>query len=129
MKNLFADYKTSKILKELGFDEICFSAYRNTDGEESLMGLSNWTNSGNGYYNIHAGYCAAPLWQQVKEWLWEKHKIKIESRDYNHGFIGVTIFPNKNRSTTEEYDSPITASTEGIKAAVKWLGEQQLKNK
>lgn len=75
MKDLFVPYSIALHLKKLGFDEACFSAYRNYDDEEMLMGVSIWTNSGT--ENNHEGYCAAPLYQQITDWFREKHKIHI----------------------------------------------------
>jgi hypothetical protein len=40
-----------------------------------LMGLNKWTNSG---YNTILGYCAAPLYQQVINWLIEKHNLLVK---------------------------------------------------
>lgn len=75
MKHLFVPYEIALRLKELGFDEPCLSAYRNADGEQSLMQLSKWTNSGE--ENTHDGYCAAPLYQQVVDWLRDEHKLAL----------------------------------------------------
>lgn len=75
MKEQFVTYEIAKMLKEKSFNEYCFSAYRNTDGEKSLMGLSKWKNGE--VYDNHEGFAAAPIWQQVEEWLRKKHNIYI----------------------------------------------------
>ena len=75
MGDLFVTYSIAKKLKALGFNASCFSAYRNTDGEKQLMGVSKWTNTGT--ENTHEGYCAAPIYQQVVEWLRWKYGIFV----------------------------------------------------
>ncbi len=75
MKHLFIPYELAVVAKEKGFDEPCFNAYRNSDGEQQLMQIGEWTNSG--IENTHAGYCAAPLYQQIVDWFREKHNIFI----------------------------------------------------
>jgi hypothetical protein len=86
MTHLFVPYDIALILKNKGFDEICFRAYRNTDGEKLLMATSEWTNSGNGHYEKVEGYCAAPLYQQVIDWFREVHKIHILIWSFDHGY-------------------------------------------
>lgn len=76
MRKEFVTYKIAHGLKELGFDMVCFSAYRNTDEEEYLMGLSDWKNGED--YDNHSGFCAAPLWQQAIDWLELNHGLIVE---------------------------------------------------
>lgn len=99
-KTQFLPYKESLAMKNLGYDEECFRAFRNTDGEEELMCVSNWTNSGP--ENTHDGYCAAPLHQQALSWLIDKYKdVKVELKhssfnsDYST-FMGYDIIITKN---------------------------------
>ena len=75
LQKQFVPYDLAMRLKVLGFNEKCFSAYRNTDGEKSLIGLDVWENGA--AYDNHEGFCAAPLWQQAIDWLAEKHEIDI----------------------------------------------------
>lgn len=64
MKKFFVSYKTALKLKKLGFDEHCFGAYRIiTNGEELLIGFSKWD---------EAKFCAAPLYDQVMDFLLSK---------------------------------------------------------
>lgn len=112
MKEPFADYETSEMLKELGFDEkvigyhlnkvdgVYITAYERVEQHRSIK---------------------APLWQQVEEWLWEKHKIYFKLLT---GFFGFQYTSHMNeedfiKSTISA--SPITAKIEGIKQAVKHL--------
>jgi len=76
LKKELIPYEQAFDLKKLKFDKICFSAYRNTDGEESLMGLSKWTNTGK--ENTHDGYCVAPTYAQAFSWFRDKHQLYHE---------------------------------------------------
>lgn len=73
MDHLFVPYKIAFLLKDLGFDKFCLSAYRSTDGEEQLMGLSSWTKS----QDTHEGYCLAPTWDQAIQWLIVEHDLHV----------------------------------------------------
>lgn len=151
MKDQRADYKTSKMLKELGFDEECFGffvkPFRNDDRIDFLY---NYTKQGILFkhnsdsetknWNDPNCKCSAPLWQQVKQWLWEKHDIFIEVVDvstqdesiHSDKMIGIIEFEYAVK-IKEEYievnqtDSPITAEIEGIKKAVQYLYETKNK--
>lgn len=79
MKHLFVSYALALILKQKGFDESCFSAYRNEDGEELLLPIGKWFNSDSCGYNSH--YCSAPVYQQVVDWFREKHNIHIDNNN------------------------------------------------
>ena len=76
MKNQFVTYEIALALKELGFDEISRFSH-----ETSL-----YSNRGHhvfyanyGFYasGLGDGYIYAPLWQQVIDWLREKHGMII----------------------------------------------------
>jgi hypothetical protein len=102
----FVSYSAALELKKLGFNEECFSAYRNTDGEESLMGLNTWTNTGNGYYNMDPGYCTAPLYQQVFEWFRKKylyHTISLHA-DGSINFLNCWIKDYRDNGGAIEID-------------------------
>ena len=62
-----ADYETSKMLKEIEFSEDCICWF--DDKKEIMFSFTSKDES---------QYVHAPLWYQVEEWLWEKHKITIE---------------------------------------------------
>ena len=69
MKNEFIPYEQALALKELGFDEECFSFY-NAIGE---------VYESEGYYryshNVHKDEVIAPLYQQAFRWFREKHGL------------------------------------------------------
>ena len=76
MKTQFVPYDIAKELKELGFKELCVYAYDEvpmicTVGLTPFDPLNYNSKSG-------GGYISAPLWQQVFDWLYEKHGIFVE---------------------------------------------------
>ena len=77
-KEQFADYETSKMLKELGFDENTNAWYPIIRKEVGRLVLHpqyfdyNDKDCFNKEYNRR---CSAPLWQQVKQWLWGEHSL------------------------------------------------------
>jgi hypothetical protein len=85
MKEQFVPYEIALILKEKGFHEPCFCFYRENGqvAEGSIcFGLLN--NNLNDVYDyekhqnpIRETIVTAPLWQQVNDWLREKHFIDI----------------------------------------------------
>ena len=84
MKELFIPFELSLKLKQKGFDELCMSYY----SCHAFMGTGNnpkwklWDfevndNCRNSYEFMLGDSCTAPLWQQVIDWLREKHSIRI----------------------------------------------------
>lgn len=74
MKEQFADYETSKMLKELGFDELTL-AYTHKDGGKEMFSIDHSVEK----YNSKKTkwFIAHPLWQQVEQWLWERYGMYI----------------------------------------------------
>ena len=74
MDKQFATYEISKKLKELGFNEECLGLYWHTSNKphNGTFALA---------FNVLKDtqkYCiAAPLWQQVIDFLWNKYHIVI----------------------------------------------------
>jgi|SRR5688572_33212596 len=83
MNELFVPYPLAIQLKEIGFDESCFSGYRNEDGEEMLLPIGKWRNS------EHTGFtddwASAPLYDQVIQWFIDNHRIKIALLPFTSG--------------------------------------------
>ena len=93
MEKQFVTYEIALSVKELGFNEECLACYSPHLGngvfELTSKGSSNEKSSFNERF-IKAGAvngCSAPLWQQVIDWLREKHGIII-------GFMNVNIHTN-----------------------------------
>src|SRR3990167_9921599 len=113
MKNLFVDYETSKMLRELGFKENCLRWFHNEYHEATSDYIFL-------QYEQDEHFCYAPIWQQAKEWLWEKHKIRIDV--LSHGvfpdcdFLS-TILLKEETLVQTVFQTPIEAEIEGIKMA------------
>ena len=118
MEKIFVDYEISKMLKELGFDLGITDVSKAYDKNGDEV---NWTTK-------HF-YCWKPLWQQVEEWLWDKHKIYIETTAIGGDEFEMGIYkqPEGTVLNIEEdyFNSPITAKMGGIKQAVKYLHAQK----
>ncbi len=74
MKKLFVSYEIAKQLKEKGFDEECFCYY---DEGHELNLKSGRSFGGIMVQDCHQSNIIAPLYQQVIDWLREKHNIDI----------------------------------------------------
>ena len=82
MEKEFIPYDEALALKELGFDEPCLGLYH-PDGKFNIKeqnGL-NCDSDKNSYLDSlgnSAGFCTAPLYQQVFRWLRETHNIDVD---------------------------------------------------
>lgn len=87
LKDLFVPYELAVMAKEKGFDELCICWYT---GAKNLVD-SKYNREG-GYLNnshfaikkVELNRCTAPLYQQIQNWLFDKHGIFISMYDYNH---------------------------------------------
>ena len=73
MKKQFVTYEIALKLKELGFDEECLGYY--TINNKGLLYPYNKSK----YINRKDFLCVAPLYQQIIDWLREKHLIDIDN--------------------------------------------------
>lgn len=76
MKHLFVPYELALKLKEKGFDEKCIAFYNwKQTFNYMTIGLSNT----DALLALAEGTITAPLYQQVIDWFWEKHKISVSA--------------------------------------------------
>lgn len=127
METQFADYKTSKMIKSLGFNEDCLMVYcvYGTSGSDKIhlwtsqiifeKNLSNNTDSTN------EEYCTAPIWLQIKEWLWNKFGIAIRHEWLSSFYSAIEEKGEIKKGGLTPHRSPVTAEIEGIKNAVESL--------
>ena len=124
MKEQFCDYETSKMLKELGFDEPCFGVY-------SVSGEFNYPHEVHQLYrpkNTQLGlYPTAPLFQQVKQWIYETHQAYIQlDFDKDGYYIASLVSEDGNwnfvldNSKIHDY---VEAENHAIQKSVEWLHE------
>lgn len=106
MKDLFLPYNLALLAKEKGFNELCFGFYqlsRTFDNSaifeyigdpvsrkhtffkrETLFSnsfLDEIVNKKDAYMK---GVCSAPLYQQIVDWIRDKHDIEIIISSYSH---------------------------------------------
>jgi len=92
MNREFAPYEQSLALKELGFDEKCFSFY---DSDGKLYESEGYYKKG---YNVSDEEVIAPLYQQAFRWFREKHNLMFQIFYLRNGNHAVII-----HKTTPEY--------------------------
>lgn len=130
IESQFVDYDTAKMLKELKFEEDCHSYYLTK--KNALYGkagtvLFHAISGGACDWNWNEVKCSRPLWHQAEEWLWKKHNLRIATV-YEWGKFASTVYGKQKKNSpdnfitaTGNFNSPITAKTEGIKQAVKHI--------
>lgn len=129
----FADYETSIMLKQLGFNEECFNHYDNDNDNEDLSDKSFYLQSYMHTLGVTTsqlqknkgmeGCVAAPLWQQVEEWLWLKYQIYfcMEKGSDNVFTCTSSRFSKEIFTMQQASDCPVIARIEGIRAVVKYF--------
>jgi hypothetical protein len=84
MEKEFVTYEQALALKDLGFNEPCFSFY--IDVDNFLYTNQKWLN-----YNLNDKRISAPLYQQAFRWFREKHNLCGEVYTVNMGAIDYTF--------------------------------------
>lgn len=94
MNNEFVSYEIALKLKQLGFDEPCFTYYYElTSNLRTHLGVdinNAWTYSG----NKKLGFTLAPLYQQVFRWFRNKYDMDISIN---------TIYYKYNENISKKY--------------------------
>ena len=102
MNNEFVSYEIALKLKELGFDEPCFTYYYNISGNIRTgieVHIHNaWTYAG----TKKLATTLAPLYQQVFKWLRNKYDIDFSIN---------TIYSKYNENTSKKYSGVIDNKT------------------
>jgi hypothetical protein len=102
MEKEFVSYEIALKLKELGFDEPCFTYYHNINGNIRtgiVVSIYNaWTYAGTKKIET----TLAPLYQQVFRWLRNKYDIDISIN---------TIYSKYNENTIKQYSGVIDNKT------------------
>jgi hypothetical protein len=102
MEKEFVSYEVALKLKELGFDEPCFTYYYElTSNLRTHLGVdinNAWTYSG----NKKLGFTLAPLYQQVFKWLRNKYGIDFSIN---------TTYSRYNENTSKKYSGVIDNKT------------------
>jgi hypothetical protein len=141
MKEQIADQETSRMLKELLFDAPCIFMYNGGfNGKEFPLDLIDLEGvdfnkpleKDDTYSNWATHQISAPYWQQVKEWLWEKHGVAFEcSYEKEMKKIVCGGWKNNNELTTfkTQSKSPIESETKAIQQTIEYLHKQLINKK
>jgi hypothetical protein len=89
MKNEFIPYEQALALKELGFDEECFSFYNAIGEVYKSEGYYRYS------YNVHKYEVIAPLYQQAFRWFREKYNLKCWVEEHTEDTFIYEIRPHK----------------------------------
>ncbi len=102
MEKEFVSYEIALKLKNLGFDEPCFTYYyeltSNLRTHLAIDVRNAWTYSG----NKKLGFTLAPLYQQVFKWLRNKYGIDFSIN---------TTYSRYNENTSKKYSGVIDNKT------------------
>lgn len=114
----FVTYIIALKLKELGYNEKCLG-YFNRKGE-LICGI-NVSDESFLFTNIGKAHncCLSPLWQQVIDWLREKHNIFIEIENWNNCGFEIYIYSKIGRQQYYSKDG---------KAVIKLYSEARLQS-
>jgi hypothetical protein len=119
MNNEFVSYEIALKLKELGFNEPCFTYYYEFNSNlrtHLVVDINNaWTYSG----NTNFGFTLAPLYQQVFKWLRNKYGIDFSIN---------TIYSRYNENTSKKYSGVIDNKTVFINVGFYDTYEEAQKN-
>ena len=109
----YVSFKTAKLLKEKGFDEICFTWY--TGKGKFKQGKNTYDDYHmNHFQDMDVAKCSAPTLQMAMKWLREVHNLFVDiyyDYDFREGYKfsihkltkGTTLETNnKNYSTYEQ---------------------------
>lgn len=123
MEKLFATYEIAKKLKELGFDEPCLGRWNKHsvyNGEIVPVIICITTPKNSEIAN--SSLIAAPTWQQVIDWLLEKHLIfiTVQCEEWLHTFCG-KIEDEDGFIETEDTNDYHEALTKAIEEALKLI--------
>lgn len=105
MKELFVPLELALKLKEKGFDEPCigYFAYDYLNNKPNKLSITDNPVKSS---KIKKKYEAAPLYQQVIDWFWDKHQISVfPYRDHRGTWYGITFDHSYKSITVPPYES------------------------
>jgi hypothetical protein len=130
MKNLFIPYELALEAKELGFNEFCIGEYTK-HAQTNAIDLRYPKHEGlQGDWPLE-NEVDAPLYQQIIDWLREKHKIEtviLSDTEYNNSFeYCLYKLHSKNKITGNiNYTTYYEALNKAIEEALKLIERNSL---
>ena len=124
IQEAYCSKEVSKLLREKGFNEFCYTYYDNTD--DSIKRFNKGLHFNNTSYpwgvpydiNDVKKYIIAPTHQMAMRWLREEHNIKIMIRPYVDGTYSYEIL---NGFWYVNFDSYEDAAEAAIKYCLEYL--------
>jgi hypothetical protein len=114
----YADFETSKMLKDLFFNEQCQWVYDLAKMPE-FMGHNDIDCKNTFYPNSEV--CTRPTWFQIEYFLWNTHKIFIHVRQKTKEDFICTIYEDEAFLVESLFHCPVTARIDGLALAVDYL--------
>ena len=116
IQEAYCSKEVSKLLREKGFNEFCYTYYDNTD--DSIKRFNNGLYFNNTSYpwgvpydiNDAKKYIIAPTHQMVMRWLREVHDIKIMIRPYVDGTYSYEILNGFWYVNFDSYEDAVEAA-------------------
>lgn len=128
----FIPYEQALTIKELGFDEECFTVYKNQSRAVSFLSkiMSDdvyWKK--NSMLNIN--YLSAPSYQQVFKWFREEHKLDSYIKPYfdNYEYYIADSSSKFNNEFNNDESSYERAELACLKKMIEIVYERKEKNK
>lgn len=111
----FTDFETSKLLTELAFDKSDSCNYYSEDGQwMKLKGTPPFE-----YFTEKEVYAVFLL--DVREWLWEKHRIFLEVTHHAGDDFKCAMYEDEILLSQTAYSSIALAEAGGVKFAVEYV--------
>ena len=107
MEEQFVTYEIALKLKELGFDEEVIATFDTDENNELRIFAFSVPDKGIFEIGFNKGWCIkAPLWQQVVDWLREKHNINVSINysTYLNLFNGIIVTNKRFQSWHNKYE-------------------------
>lgn len=142
MTDQFIPYEMAKMLKELKSNIKCYCSYIDSPDSgghptQTLVSNKNLDFLSDPDSIGVLDLVQAPLWQQIEQWLWDKHKLVIcvditNAHDRSCVYVvrsGETsgiILPEivESSKSFKRFPSPITSKQEAIKDTIQYLFKQ-----
>lgn len=133
-KGLFVSFNLAMLLKEKGFNELCFAFYHSKSIDPDLLFPVSYKETEIFYQRPHNTLILAPFYQQVINWLREEHNIDVWiEKDYQvkRYFIQcpqLTDTEVKFNPWSEEYYEALNKAIEKALTLVKVKNKKETKD-
>ena len=102
MKELFLPYEESLKLKNLGFDEPCFTKFEDYFNKTKLHPILATISLNTPYENEYNGYDQKIINDDTKRWFFTGYKNSV--KDHNHNILSASTFSQAFKFFREKYN-------------------------